>query len=497
MGGATTVTGTGAGFSATATPPEVTATSPMVAATAEIPVRARAEAAGWWRRHGRTRPHARAPGCEARGQFRQALLGHRNRSSAGRRRDLRLPDVSAETGGCTSIRVRVLRDFPDASHAPQHRPPARGAGRATTPRPSPRSSTPGWSPTSDSRYQGAPVVIPMAYARVHDTVYVHGSTASRIMRTLKTGDAMCMTVTLVDGIVLARSAFNMSMNYRAVVIHGHARLVADPDERMTAFRAIMEHVVPGHWDQRAAAERRASSDRRSSPRSRSTRCRRRCSGRPARGRARGPRPPGLGRRDPAAHRRRTRRCADDHVPAGVATPASVAEYARRVRDAGAPVGCHDVALHGQGTYVCWSSSPVSCALALVVVGTRYFWVRHERQDAEHTVAGADPGDEGGTRAAAQGDRRNVHWPTSTTPRCSRSATASARSPRRCTQTSTGPTRTSPRRRSERSCPAPRPTTSEPASRGSPQALNQLAVGDCGAIASLQAVEGPCRAAGIP
>jgi nitroimidazol reductase NimA-like FMN-containing flavoprotein (pyridoxamine 5'-phosphate oxidase superfamily) len=97
-------------------------------------------------------------------------------------------------------------------------------------------------------YQGAPVVIPMAYGRVGDTVYIHGSTASRIMRALKTGDAVCITVTVIDGIVLARSAFNMSMNYRAVVIHGHARLVADPDERMTAFRSVMEQVVPGHWD---------------------------------------------------------------------------------------------------------------------------------------------------------------------------------------------------------------------------------------------------------
>jgi nitroimidazol reductase NimA-like FMN-containing flavoprotein (pyridoxamine 5'-phosphate oxidase superfamily) len=94
---------------------------------------------------------------------------------------------------------------------------------------------------------GAPVVIPMAYARVRDTVYVHGSTASRVMRTLKTGDPICITVTVVDGIVLARSAFNMSMNYRAVVIHGRARLVADAKERLTAFRAIMEHLVPGHW----------------------------------------------------------------------------------------------------------------------------------------------------------------------------------------------------------------------------------------------------------
>jgi nitroimidazol reductase NimA-like FMN-containing flavoprotein (pyridoxamine 5'-phosphate oxidase superfamily) len=98
-------------------------------------------------------------------------------------------------------------------------------------------------------HQGAPVVIPMAYARVDDTIYVHGSTASRMMRALKTGDAMCVTVTIVDGIVLARSAFNMSMNYRAVVVHGHARMVADANERMIAFRAIMDHFVPGHWDE--------------------------------------------------------------------------------------------------------------------------------------------------------------------------------------------------------------------------------------------------------
>jgi nitroimidazol reductase NimA-like FMN-containing flavoprotein (pyridoxamine 5'-phosphate oxidase superfamily) len=96
---------------------------------------------------------------------------------------------------------------------------------------------------------GAPVVIPMAYARVGDTMYVHGSTASRVMRTLKTGDPICITVTIVDGIVLARSAFNMSMNYRSVVVHGRARLVADPEERMTAFRAIMDHLVPGHWNE--------------------------------------------------------------------------------------------------------------------------------------------------------------------------------------------------------------------------------------------------------
>jgi hypothetical protein len=97
-------------------------------------------------------------------------------------------------------------------------------------------------------HDGAPVVIPMAYARIDGTIYLHGSTASRMMRTLKTGDPVCITVTMIDGIVLARSAFNMSMNYRAVVVHGSARLVEEDAERLTAFRAIMDHYVPGHWD---------------------------------------------------------------------------------------------------------------------------------------------------------------------------------------------------------------------------------------------------------
>lgn len=97
-------------------------------------------------------------------------------------------------------------------------------------------------------HDGAPVVIPMAYARIGQTVYLHGSTASRMMRNLRSGSPMCITVTVVDGIVLARSAFNMSMNYRAVVVQGAARLVTEVAERMAAFRAIMDHFVPGHWE---------------------------------------------------------------------------------------------------------------------------------------------------------------------------------------------------------------------------------------------------------
>jgi hypothetical protein len=97
-------------------------------------------------------------------------------------------------------------------------------------------------------HEGAPVVIPMAYARIGDTVYVHGSVASRMMRSLRAGDPVCITVTVIDGIVLARSAFNMSMNYRSVVVQGEARHVTDGAERLRAFRAIMDHFVPGHWE---------------------------------------------------------------------------------------------------------------------------------------------------------------------------------------------------------------------------------------------------------
>ncbi|MBM3674990.1 MAG: pyridoxamine 5'-phosphate oxidase family protein [Actinobacteria bacterium] len=97
-------------------------------------------------------------------------------------------------------------------------------------------------------HDGAPVVIPMVYARVAGTLYLHGSVASRLMRTLRSGAPACVTVTVVDGIVLARSAFNMTLNYRSVVVHGSARLVDDEAERDRAFRAVLDHLVPGHYD---------------------------------------------------------------------------------------------------------------------------------------------------------------------------------------------------------------------------------------------------------
>jgi uncharacterized protein len=94
---------------------------------------------------------------------------------------------------------------------------------------------------------GQPYVIPTIHARVSDRVYVHGSAASRMLRALADAIPACLTVTLVDGLVLARSAFHHSMNYRSVVVLGTARAVADPVEKLSALHAIVEHVVPGRW----------------------------------------------------------------------------------------------------------------------------------------------------------------------------------------------------------------------------------------------------------
>jgi uncharacterized protein len=96
-------------------------------------------------------------------------------------------------------------------------------------------------------HDGAPVVIPTLYARVDDIVYVHGSAASRMLRTLSNESDVCLTVTLLDGLVLARSAFHHSANYRSVVVFGRARLVEDAAEKLTALEAFAEHVAPGRW----------------------------------------------------------------------------------------------------------------------------------------------------------------------------------------------------------------------------------------------------------
>ncbi|MEE2708930.1 MAG: pyridoxamine 5'-phosphate oxidase family protein [Gemmatimonadota bacterium] len=92
---------------------------------------------------------------------------------------------------------------------------------------------------------GHPFVIPTIQARIGDTLYIHGSAASRMLRTLSSGVPACVTVTLLDGLVLARSTFHHSMNYRSVVILGTLTKVDDPDEKRDALNAIVEHVVPG------------------------------------------------------------------------------------------------------------------------------------------------------------------------------------------------------------------------------------------------------------
>jgi nitroimidazol reductase NimA-like FMN-containing flavoprotein (pyridoxamine 5'-phosphate oxidase superfamily) len=95
---------------------------------------------------------------------------------------------------------------------------------------------------------GRPVVIPMLFGRDGDDIYLHGSVASRLQRSVAGGIDVCLTVTLVDGLVLARSAFHHSMNYRSAVLFGRATLVTG-DEKDRALRAISEHLVPGRWDE--------------------------------------------------------------------------------------------------------------------------------------------------------------------------------------------------------------------------------------------------------
>jgi nitroimidazol reductase NimA-like FMN-containing flavoprotein (pyridoxamine 5'-phosphate oxidase superfamily) len=95
---------------------------------------------------------------------------------------------------------------------------------------------------------GQPVVIPTLHARVGDTVYVHGSAASRMLRELDRGAPVCLTATLVDGLVLAKSIFNHSVNYRSAVLFGTARRVPD-EEKEAALHALAEQLAPGRWDE--------------------------------------------------------------------------------------------------------------------------------------------------------------------------------------------------------------------------------------------------------
>ena len=96
---------------------------------------------------------------------------------------------------------------------------------------------------------GLPVVVPMIYGRDNDTVYLHGARKARIIRLLEQTDRACLNVTLIDGIVYARSVFNSSMNYRSVTVHGTPTLIDDHDDKLAAMQTISEHVMPGRWNE--------------------------------------------------------------------------------------------------------------------------------------------------------------------------------------------------------------------------------------------------------
>ncbi len=98
-------------------------------------------------------------------------------------------------------------------------------------------------------HEGQPYVIPTNYARWGEQLVIHGAAVSRLLRTLAEGVPVCVTVTLVDGLVLARSAFHHSTNYRSVVILGTAQEITDGSERLEALRAFVEHVLPGRWNE--------------------------------------------------------------------------------------------------------------------------------------------------------------------------------------------------------------------------------------------------------
>jgi nitroimidazol reductase NimA-like FMN-containing flavoprotein (pyridoxamine 5'-phosphate oxidase superfamily) len=105
-----------------------------------------------------------------------------------------------------------------------------------------------------------PYAIPTMYARIRDAIYFHGSAASRMLRGLSGGLPVCITVTLTDGLVLARSVFNHSMNYRSVVAIGNATLIDDPSEKLLALEAFTEKLIPGRWnDARQPNERELKS----------------------------------------------------------------------------------------------------------------------------------------------------------------------------------------------------------------------------------------------
>ena len=98
-------------------------------------------------------------------------------------------------------------------------------------------------------HEDYPVVIPTAYGRVDDVIYLHGSAASRMMKDLSTGIDVCVTVSKMTGFVLAKSLFHHSMNYESVVIFGKAQLVVDNETKLAALKAFTDHVLPGRWEE--------------------------------------------------------------------------------------------------------------------------------------------------------------------------------------------------------------------------------------------------------
>ena len=94
---------------------------------------------------------------------------------------------------------------------------------------------------------GSAVVVPMIYGRKDETVFLHGARKARVIRLLEQNDSACMNVTLTDGLVFARSAFNSSLNYRSVTVFGRPQLVDDRDAKVEAMRVISEHTMPGRW----------------------------------------------------------------------------------------------------------------------------------------------------------------------------------------------------------------------------------------------------------
>lgn len=98
-------------------------------------------------------------------------------------------------------------------------------------------------------HDGAPAIIPTAHWRDGETLYIHGSSASRMIRVLEDGALACIEVTMTDGLVLARSGYHSSVNYRTVVVYGAGRKITDEADKLAALRAFMEKIAPGRWDE--------------------------------------------------------------------------------------------------------------------------------------------------------------------------------------------------------------------------------------------------------